>query len=55
MPPLPPSATSTITAGAPVVNNVQYQPTGVILVATAQNYYTLGGRFKLQYLQIGRR
>jgi len=28
------SATSTITAGAPVVNNVQYQPTGVILSVT---------------------
>jgi general secretion pathway protein D len=28
------SATSTITAGAPVVNNVQYQPTGVILTVT---------------------
>ncbi len=28
---------------------------GVILVATAKKYYTLGGRFKLQYLQIGRR
>jgi len=30
------SATSTITAGAPVVNNVQYQPTGVILSVTPQ-------------------
>ena len=28
------SATSVITAGAPVVNNVQYQPTGVILTVT---------------------
>lgn len=28
------SATSTISAGAPVVNNVQYQPTGVILSVT---------------------
>ncbi|HWC63213.1 MAG TPA: hypothetical protein VG501_06295, partial [Rhizomicrobium sp.] len=28
------SATSVITAGAPVVNNVQYQPTGVILNVT---------------------
>jgi general secretion pathway protein D len=28
------SATSVITAGAPVVNNVQYQPTGVILSVT---------------------
>jgi general secretion pathway protein D len=30
------SATSVITAGAPVVNNVQYQPTGVILTITPQ-------------------
>jgi len=30
------SATSVITAGAPVVNNVQYQPTGVILTVTPQ-------------------
>ena len=28
------SATSTISAGAPVINNVQYQPTGVILSVT---------------------
>jgi general secretion pathway protein D len=28
------SAVSVITAGAPVVNNVQYQPTGVILTVT---------------------
>jgi hypothetical protein len=27
---------------------------GVLLVATAKKYYPLGGRFKLQYLQIGR-
>jgi hypothetical protein len=27
---------------------------GVILVATAKKYYKLGGKFKLQYLQIGR-
>ena len=43
-----------------------YKPTGVIiggalitggllLVATAKKYYTLGGKFKLQYMQIGRR
>jgi hypothetical protein len=29
--------------------------TGAILVATAKKYYPLGGRYKLQYLQIGRR
>ena len=28
--------------------------TGVVLVATAKRYYKLGGRFKLQYMQIGR-
>lgn len=28
--------------------------TGVILIATAKRYYKLGGRFKLQYLQIGK-
>jgi hypothetical protein len=28
--------------------------TGVVLLATAKKYYKLGGRFKLQYLQIGR-
>jgi hypothetical protein len=28
--------------------------TGVVLVAAAKKYYKLGGRFKLQYLQIGR-
>jgi hypothetical protein len=27
---------------------------GLILVATAKKYYTLGGKYKLQYLQIGR-
>ena len=28
--------------------------TGVVLIATARRYYKLGGRFKLQYMQIGR-
>lgn len=28
--------------------------TGVVLIATAKRYYKLGGRFKLQYMQIGR-
>jgi hypothetical protein len=28
--------------------------TGVVLIATAKKYYKLGGRFKLQYMQIGR-
>ena len=34
VPTLTQSATSVISAGAPVVNNVQYQPTGVILTVT---------------------
>jgi len=33
------SATSVITAGAPVINNVQYQPTGVILTVTPRINY----------------
>lgn len=28
--------------------------TGAVLIATAKRYYKLGGRFKLQYMQIGR-
>src|ERR1700753_2604213 len=28
--------------------------TGVVLIAAAKKYYKLGGRFKLQYMQIGR-
>ena len=28
---------------------------GAIFLATSKKYYTLGGKFKLQYLQIGRR
>lgn len=28
--------------------------TGVVLIATAKRYYKLGGRFKLQYMPIGR-
>ena len=28
---------------------------GIILIATAKKYYKLGGRFQLQYMQIGRR
>jgi hypothetical protein len=29
--------------------------TGVYLIASVKKYYRLGGRYKLQYLQIGRR
>jgi hypothetical protein len=29
--------------------------TGIALIASAKKYYPLGGRYKLQYLQIGRR
>lgn len=29
--------------------------TGVLFLATQKKYYTLGGKYKLQYLQIGRR
>ncbi len=28
---------------------------GVLFLATSKKYYTLGGKYKLQYLQIGRR
>ena len=36
------------------VNGWALSGPGVILIATAKKYYKLGGKFKLQYMQIGR-